>query len=198
MNFKGFVICFYKMKERRLILMKGLSIRNAISSDIPSLIALDHGYSTDHVWQMAMNRSPDEVGVTFRQVRLPRPMRVTYPRDPQRLADEWLRRSVLLVAENDGLLLGYLALVDSPAPRAAWITDLVVGLRHRRQGVATALLEAVSRWCREQEIERLILEMQSKNFPGICLSRKQGFVFAGYNDRYFPDQDIALIFLLEF
>jgi len=177
--------------------MEGLEIRTAISSDIPELIAFDHNYSTDHVWQMEFRSRPDEVAATFREVRLPRAMRVVYPRDPQRLADEWTRRSVILVAEHAEIRRGYLGLVESTAEGAAWSTDLVVGLPHRRQGVATRLVGAAWDWCRQRGYRRLFLEMQSKNFPAIQLARKLGFVFAGYSDRYYPSEDIALFFVLD-
>ena len=171
-------------------------IRRANSGDIPALMALDHGYSTDHVWQMSSDRGSDEVGVTFREVRLPRPMRVTYPRDPDRLADEWVLREVLLIAEIESEPLGYVSLVHGPAVDSGWIVDLVVSLRCRRQGVATRLIQAAREWCREHDLTKMFIEMQSKNYPAINLAKKLGFVFAGYSDHYYPEQDIALFFSL--
>jgi len=75
-----------------------MEIRHAISTDIPALMVMDHGYQTDHVWQMALNSSPTETTIAFREVRLPRLMRVGYPRDPARLADEWTNSSRSFVA----------------------------------------------------------------------------------------------------
>jgi ribosomal protein S18 acetylase RimI-like enzyme len=172
-------------------------IRRANSGDIPALMNLDHGYSTDHVWQMSSDRGSDEVGVTFREVRLPRPMRVTYPRDPDRLADEWVLREALLIAEIESEPLGYVSLVHGPAVDSGWIIDLVVSLRCRRQGVATRLIQAAREWCREHGLTKMFIEMQSKNYPAIKLVKKLGFVFAGYSDHYYPEQDIALFFSLE-
>lgn len=174
--------------------MDMISIRQAISSDIPTLIAFDHGYGTDHVWQMSFEREPSAVGATFREVRLPRAMRVGYPRDAERLADEWTRRAVILVAESEENIKGYLAIMEGPSENMFWITDLVVGLSHRRQGVASRLILAIREWCHQRDALRIFLEMQSKNYPAICLAKKMGFVFSGYSDNYYPDQDIALFF----
>jgi GNAT superfamily N-acetyltransferase len=102
----------------------------------------------------------------------------------------------LLVAELDEEALGYISLVENPAPASGWATDLVVGLRHRRQGVATRLLAAACQWCRGRGMSQLFLEMQSKNIPAIRLATKIGSVFSGYSDRYYPNQDIALFFAL--
>jgi len=172
-------------------------IRQAISSDIPKLIEMDHGVNTDHVWQLALQQGSGEVGAVFREVRLPRPMRVNYPREPRELADIWTERAALLLAEEGETSLGYLTLIDGPAFRSGWVLDLVVDLRYRRQGVATQLLSSARGWCRERGRERIFVEMQSKNYPAISLMRKTGFSYVGYSDHYYPDQDIVIFFARE-
>jgi hypothetical protein len=37
--------------------------------------------------------------------------------------------------------------------------------------------------------------MQSKNHPAMMLAQKYGYEFCGYNDRYYSNQDIALVFM---
>jgi|Deesub1362A_J573_1020465.scaffolds.fasta_scaffold06249_2 ribosomal protein S18 acetylase RimI-like enzyme len=175
--------------------MGEINIRKATSSDIPALVGLDHSYSTEYVWQMGLERSNGHVAVSFRQVRLPRPMRVRYPRDASRLMDEWVNHDALLIAEKGGRPVGYLALSRGPAPSCAWVTDLVVGLPYRRQGIGSTLLRSASEVCRQGGLQRLFVEMQSKNHPAIALAQAQGFSFAGYSDHYYPDQDIALFFV---
>jgi ribosomal protein S18 acetylase RimI-like enzyme len=124
-------------------------------------------------------------------------MRVTYPRDPGALVDGWTRKAALLLAEREQERLGYVAIVDGPASGSGWITDLAVATRHRRQGIGLALLGRACGWCKEHGLKQVFLEMQSKNYPAIRLSQKMGFSFAGYSDRYYPDQDIALFFCTE-
>src|SRR3990172_8301390 len=115
--------------------MEPFAIRPAISSDIQRLMAPDHSYSTDFVWQMALQTAAPTIEIAFREVRLPRPMRVAYPRRVERLADEWTERSVVLVGDADDRTAGYLALAPAPAPEAMWITDLVVDPPFRRPGL---------------------------------------------------------------
>jgi GNAT superfamily N-acetyltransferase len=172
-------------------------IRQAISTDISDLAAIDHSYSTDHVWQMMLGGEAGEVHVSFREVRLPRAMRVEYPRNPQRLIDEWTKRSTVLIAEADEGPAGYVAVIPATAPGAQWVCDLAVALRHRRQGLGTRLLGAAMEWARSRGFVRLFVEMQSKNYPGIMLARKLGFVYSGYSDHYYPDEDISLFFSTE-
>lgn len=173
-----------------------MQIRQAISSDISGLVELDHGYSTDHVWQMGYQDDGGRVTVQFQEVRLPRPMRVRYPRDPELLIDSWTEKAVVLVAERDDERFGYLTINNGMAPDSAWVTDLVVDLRDRRQGHGSSLIRAARTWASERGYASLYLEMQSKNYPAIRLARKHSFVFSGYSDRYFPEGDIALFFSL--
>jgi ribosomal protein S18 acetylase RimI-like enzyme len=172
-------------------------IRPAVSSDIHELLAFDHSYSTDHVWQMGTEEDASGVGVTFREVRLPRPMRVSYPRDVPRLANEWAHFPAFLVALLDEARVGYLGIEAGPAPSSGWVTDFAVEKMVRRQGIGSRLLVAATAWCNEVGLRRLFLEMQSKNVPAIRLARKMGFIFAGFSDRYYPDQDIAVFFVNE-
>jgi ribosomal-protein-alanine N-acetyltransferase len=174
--------------------MEPFVIRAAVSSDIPRLMGLDHSYSTDHVWQMALQAAMPSIEIAFREVRLPRPMRVAYPRRVERLADEWTERSVVLVGEADGRAAGYLSLASAPAPEAMWITDLVVDPAFRRQGLGRRLLSEAIGWSRARSQGRIFFEMQSKNHPAISLAQKMGFVFSGYSDFFYPNEDISLFF----
>src|SRR3989304_2597192 len=100
--------------------MSDPTVRQAISTDIAHLAAMDHSYSTDHVWQMVLSGEPGDLSVAFREVRLPRSMRVEYPRNPQRLVDEWTQRSAVLIADADDGPLGYIPPTPAPAPGAGW------------------------------------------------------------------------------
>ncbi len=175
--------------------MSEIKVRAATNEDLPRLAALDPGYSTDYVWQMDMREEPGgQIQVSFRQVRLPRPMRVAVRHEPARLLEGWNRRACFLVAEQDDQLKGYLIVTLSTEPETAWIADCVVERRFRRAGVGSVLLASASQWARANRLKRLILEMQSKNYPGICFAQKYGLSFCGYNDRYYANQDVALFF----
>jgi RimJ/RimL family protein N-acetyltransferase len=53
---------------------------------------------------------------------------------------------------------------------------------------------AVQAWALQRGARRIVLEMQSKNHPYIRLAQKFGYEFCGYNDQYYPTQDVALFF----
>jgi ribosomal protein S18 acetylase RimI-like enzyme len=71
---------------------------------------------------------------------------------------------------------------------------MVVRPDTRRKGIASGLVLAAQEWAAERRCRRILLEMQSKNFPAICLAIKLGYEFCGYQDQYFANQDTALFF----
>ena len=174
--------------------MTSFEIRPASASDISRLVAIDHSCLSDYVWQLELRREAGQAIANFREVRLPRSIKVNYPRNPASLADEWMRRDVVLVALHDGIPIGYICATAEHASAVAWVTDLLVSPEKRRKGAGSALVTAVQNWAQERGVRRLILEMQSKNQAYIRLAQKFGYEFCGYNDQYYLTQDVALFF----
>ncbi len=174
--------------------MPEIQIRPAQAEDIPTLITIDHDYTSDYAWQMDIHNEEGQVNVGFRQIRLPRSVRVEYPRSPRKLEEDWEERQALLVAVFEGQLIGYISLMENIAPCTAWVTDLAVLRRVRRQGIGSGLVLAAQEWAMHKGIYRMVLEAQPKNFPAISMAQKLGFDFCGYNDRYYANHDIALFF----
>lgn len=174
--------------------MSSFEIRTAVSTDIPSLMGIDHSNSSEYVWQLDVRNEPNQVAANFREVRLPRSVTVTYPRSSSALADEWTKRDVVFVALQDDVPVGYVGAVEEHVSAVAWITDIAVTAEMRRRGVASDLLTAVQAWALERGARRIVLETQSKNHPYIRLAQKFGYEFCGYNDQYYPTQDVALFF----
>lgn len=174
--------------------MASFEIRPANSNDLPRLMAFDHSCSSDYVWQLELRSEPKLVTANFHEVRLPRSVTVRYPRNPSALADEWKKRDILLVALQEEVPVGYVSAVEEQVSEVAWVTDMVVALGVRRQGAASALLTAIQVWALERGVRRILLETQSKNHPCIRLAQKFGYEFCGYNDQYYPTQDVALFF----
>jgi ribosomal protein S18 acetylase RimI-like enzyme len=174
--------------------MADVQIRSAIATDISALMAIDHSGQTDYVWQMDVQHDDGQIGAIFREIRLPRAVSVNYPRSISALSESWNRRSGMLVAVIDGQVVGYVRANDVILARTAWLTDLVVAPRYRRQGIAGALVSAAQSWAVQRNNHRALLEMPSKNSPAIRFAQKQGYEFCGYNDQYYESQDIALFF----
>lgn len=169
-------------------------VRPAVATDIPHLTEIDHVCKSEYVWQLDLRRESEQVNVGFREVRLPRSVDVSYPRNPAALTEDWSRRDLTLIALDAGKTVGYACAREDRPSAVAWITDLVVAPESRRKGAASALLVAVQAWAVERGVQRLVLEMQSKNHACIRFAQKFGFEFCGYNDQYYANRDVALFF----
>ena len=69
--------------------------------------------------------------------------------------------------------------------------ELAISVRQdfQRQGLARQLMEVQETWCRSQGIEKLCLEVDTKNLPAIRLYLSQGFVVEGilHRETKMPD-----------
>ncbi len=174
--------------------MAELQIRQAVATDLPRLMGMDHTCTTDYVWQVDVAAEAGQVVVTLREVRLPRLVQVKYPREPFALADEWKRSGLLFLALLDNQPAGYISFQERLAAGAVWVTDLVTAAEFRRRGVASALLSGAYQWAAERGYRKIFIETITKNYPAVCLLKKNGYEFCGYNDQYYATHDIALFF----
>jgi len=170
-------------------------IRSATAADLSPCRAFDPSFETEYVWQMDSRAQDGQINISFRTVRLPRPMKVAYPRDVKQLNAGWNACDAMLVADDNRAVLGYVALAKRGAQSAAWVQDLIVTKTARRNGVGSALLTGVLRWAREEKLAWIMIEVQTKNYPAIQFCQKHGFTFCGYNDHFFANQDIAVFFV---
>lgn len=171
-----------------------IEIRNAVLEDISTLMEIDHTYHTDYVWQMDLISEERYASVNFQENKLPRSVRVEYPRSIRQLMKDWIHRDALIVALIEKKPIAYISTSTGLAPAAGWITDLVVAPVHRRGGIATSLIVAVEQWAYQNKIRRMMVDMQSKNIPALHCFLKLGYIFSGYNDHYYANQDIALFY----
>ncbi len=174
-------------------------IRDGAEADIARCQQIDHAYETDQVLQIHVHQD-DQIGwdIDLKRERLPRKLDLSIPKNANRLRDSLSDDQGFLIAEQrtGGALLGYLAMQNDQRHKIGLIHDLVVDRSHRRAQVGMKLLGAARTWAKEQELLRLTVEIQTKNTPAIAFFQAMGFVFCGFNDRYFPNQDIAIFFSL--
>lgn len=174
----------------------GLLIRDGIESDIAACLELDHHYNTEYVWKMSIHEDIGQWEIAFKKERLPRPMEAVVLSNQKRLQLALSPEECFLVAiqRETSEILGYLTMRNDSIYRMALIQDLVVSRPLRRQHIGGRLIKVARQWAKERELMRLTIEVQTKNYPGIAFCRQLGFSFSGYNDQYFPNQDIAIFF----
>ena len=174
--------------------MPEIEIRPAGLSDIQAVLEIDHSYQTSYVWQMDRLLEKGTIDIHFRETRLPRPVRVDYPNPIEQLVSEFSQAAGFLVAILEDIPVGYLQLKENPSTSTAWVHNVAVVEELRRKGIGTALILAGQNWAVQHGLRRMVMEMQSKNYPAIQLANKLGYEFSGYNDHYYENRDIALFF----
>ena len=171
-------------------------IRDALESDIPACLAVDTACDTDYVWKIQMREEGKQRHLTFVTDHLPRTMSVSHLVDEARLFQLLPEDQCFLVLTDrqEPDVLGFLTMQADPVRQMGWIHDIVVLPELRRRGIARRLFRIASQWAGEHNLTTLTLVTQTKNYPSIMFSQKNGLVFCGFNDHYFSNQDIALFF----
>lgn len=177
-------------KDKKL----AFAIRAATQDDLPKCLTLDHSQTSEFVWQVDAEEAKGRISYSFRMVRLPRPVSVSFPKDPDAMLAAWQAKEYFMIAEGPDGIYGYLNMRPDYVHSIGWVSSLIVDKPRRRQRVGTALLQYGRRWAQANRLRRVTMETQTKNFPAIAFCQRQGFVLSGFNDRYYPNQDIALFF----
>lgn len=174
--------------------MTDVQIRNAVATDIKTVMAMDHTSKSDYVWQFDLQQGDGQISATFREIRLPRAITLQYPRTIASLPDDWNHQGRMLVAHLEDLIIGYLRLTDLTFENSIWITDLLVAPRYRRQGLGKKLVQAAQLWAVEKQKNRIFMEMSARNSNAIRMAQKLGFEYCGFNDQYYSGNDVAIFF----
>ena len=173
-------------------------IRDGMESDIAACLALDHSYETDRVWQMQSHHEEyrDEWQITLKMERLPRMIEVTHTPDERHLRLGLPDAHCFIVAVNrdDNRVYGYLTMTHDAVRQIGQIEDMIVTRPARRHEIGSRLIKVARLWAKERQIARMNIHMQTKNVPAIQFCQHTGFQFCGFNDRFYPNQDIAVFF----
>jgi ribosomal protein S18 acetylase RimI-like enzyme len=94
--------------------------------------------------------------------------------DKWREIEDFIDRDVALVAEEDGMLLGY-GLARLKRPRVGYVSDLYVRPEARRRGIAKRLLAALTAELAERDAEFLSLNVDVRNELARTVYRRLGF-----------------------
>jgi ribosomal-protein-alanine acetyltransferase len=110
----------------------------------------------------------------------------------EQVADELAATSRrVVVAENDGHVLGYAAI--SVAGDTADLTRIVVAGTARRAGIATLLLAELHETAQQAGAERVLLEVAAANTGAVAFYRAHGYAEIARRRGYYPSGDDALV-----
>lgn len=172
-----------------------MRIRSARTDDVQGCLNVDVSFETEYAWQIQEERRDKTWQVVFREVRLPRAQRIVPHVRAEDHLKVWERCDGFWVATERSEILGYLTLRLEPDHAQARLIDLAVDIAHRRNGIGTELLHHAIAWVLRQEgIDQLVLECSPKAHPAISFALKHGFSLCGFQDAYWPGQELGLFF----
>ena len=98
-----------------------------------------------------------------------------------------------LVAEAGETVIGYVGMMF--VLDEGYISNVAVSPEQRRQGIASALIEALLRRAEELQLSFVTLEVRESNAPAIALYERFGFAPVGRRKGYYdaPKEDAILM-----
>ena len=91
-----------------------------------------------------------------------------------------------------GKVVGYIAAAAVPDDANAYLRSLVVDPAYRRRGIASRLLAEAARWAAGHGAVQFMADVPARNYPALQLLQQAGFAFCGYNDRCYPNHEVAI------
>lgn len=102
-------------------------------------------------------------------------------------------RHVFIVAENDGVVLGYVGMMY--VLDEGYISNVAVSPSCRRQGIGDALINELLLRCEKLALSFVTLEVRESNQAARALYAKHGFTDVGQRKNYYdlPKEDAILM-----
>lgn len=149
---------------------RGISIRAAVAEDVDDVVALERAVPEAPHWSESAYRAIVEDGRSG-------------------------VKRCLMVALDDGALVGFAVGKVVAAARLAELESVVVAAPARRLGAGRALCEAVIEWCRRQGATSMELEVRAASNGARALYEELGFAVEGIRQGYYrdPEEDAVLM-----
>lgn len=103
--------------------------------------------------------------------------------------------SVYLVAKEDESVIGYVGIWNICGEGD--IINIAVKEDIRQRGVGSFLMQNAIKYCKENDITALNLEVRESNAPARAFYKKCGFLEVGERKRYYEGKETAVLMRLE-
>lgn len=151
------------------------------------------GYTTTRKYMVEKTETPDLTTIAMRLTSLAEPYVKSFPQPPDEMRryQQIIKQGTSLGAYDGDRLIGLAIAERRDWNRSLWVWELGVEKEHRRTGVGTKLVEALTRLAKDFNLRIIVCETQNTNVPAIEFYRKTGFEVDGIDLSYYTNKDLT-------
>jgi len=173
--------------------MKATEIRTLERLDPEDFRRVMTGYTTTRRYNVDRKETYDRTTITLRLTKLDRPYVKIFPQPPNEIKryQQIVGQGTSFGAYDGGRLVGLAIAERRDWNRSLWVWEFGVAEEHRRKGVGTKLVEALTRSAKDANLRIIVCETQNTNVPAIEFYRKAGFELDGIDLSYYTNTDMT-------
>jgi len=153
--------------------------------DHKCLSQFEASYSTEYIYRVSIG----EMAVDIRKEKLNSPLLGSY--DLKDIEGSIADADQTIVAENEGELVGFIAVKFESWNNRAEIDGIYVLPEYKRRGIGMALIKEAVNYARTVRARCLWLETQNINHPAIRFYLKAGFKFCGFDNSLYDPGEVS-------
>lgn len=178
--------------------MEPFHIRAMTPDDIPKLVDIRPGFTSDLVLRLEKTGQDYQVGWCLIETKLDQPYDKgqnydfdTYEQRniAERLAQANSLEEVIIDTRTDKIV-GVLDVATESWRSVAWIWNIMLDKDIRGRGLGRILMERTITWAKSHNLRAVMLETQSNNVPACQFYAHLGFQLVGINDQFYTNHDI--------
>jgi streptothricin acetyltransferase len=171
--------------------------RKMTPGDLIALDQIDPNFTSDTYLDVEMSNQAGVLMVSFTE----RPFATSFTKiegyrydtdqiEMTRYRLEQSKNALVMVAEQEGRLVGILEVEAEIWRNTALVWALFVDKQWRGQGVGAKLLREAEKWAKRKRFRAIVLETQTNNVPAIRFYEKHGYAISGFDRYFYSNQDI--------
>jgi len=150
------------------------------------------GYKTSRKYMIEKTETPELTTITMWLTSLAEPYVKDFPHPPAEMDryQQIIKQGTSLGAYEGDRLVGLAIAEARDWNRSLWVWELGVENEHRRIGIGTKLVDALTCLARDLKLRVIVCETQNTNVAAIVFYRKTGFEIDGIDLSYYTNKDL--------
>jgi ribosomal protein S18 acetylase RimI-like enzyme len=166
-------------------------VRKAMLDDLKKCLKIEGAFKTDKVFKLSKLKDGEKYHIKLDIERLNSDMEIPYEHNQGRL-DETIKDGEVLVADDDGKIVGFSEIRLVKWNHSCWVINMIVDSAYRHQGIGSKMMDMIKLSAKEYGMRTLMYDSSLDNYPAFKFYQKNGFKVCGLNDSYYNGDAPAL------